>query len=931
MITRTHIAQEYETMRQRKCVYLLIVLLACGIGSSVAGILSARQRARINPDFQALLTTIHPDPEYAPGDVSRLERAAVRGTHVMYHAIVHVSDPLLVRASGATVCSVYKGFVTALVTPDQIIALARTDGVTYVDRGSINRPTLDVSVPETGAALVQAGFLRGTPYRGKGVILVIYDTGIDWRHLDFRSATDTTKSRVLAIWDQTLTPNAGEAPPAGFPYGVEYVQAQINAELGPSPPGLVRSRDYNGHGTHVAGIAAGNGQASFGKLVGMAPDADLIVINGGNGFFYESLMIDGLTYAASKAVALGEPVVVNWSTGQHEGPHDGTSPYELAADAFSQTQGRVVVAAAGNNGGDSIHTSGTLAANGGSASISLVVPSYTPFPTPNNNRFNFDVWFKGFPSVIATAMSPSGYSTGAVLNDSTKVGNSTLDGTFTLYNGLSYTDDQDRLVALDVRDATTEVPKSGTWLLTLTNSSDSAASYDAWLSYHTIWSNGLTTTVTGGDDIETVGMPATARSVISCGAYVTKFSWPIYTDTYAGFLGPDITGDIGPFSSKGPTRDGRIKPDISAPGAGVASALSSDVDTSGQAVWIYPGQKYIVYWGTSMSAPHVAGGAALLLGAFPSATAEEIKSLLTSTATIDNLEGSTPNTVWGYGKLDILNGLARKLSSSAVVTRMLHAYDGSASNALFILTGSAKCAVRISPLVSGQLAALTVALTTPAFQPISGTGNLICEVLSDSGGLPAARLGSAVLCPLSRLSPGPPVNYIVMLGAGVGVSVGTDIHVVLSLDTPSDTLRIRSEDVTNGTRSSVFNGSTWAGVVTNHRIRAVVATTAGLTATRPGDAGVPVRSSLVQNYPNPFNPSTRIAYSIGAWGSVSLRIFDILGREVAVLVNERQEAGSYQVTWNGRNASDQQVSSGVYLYRLSTNGFVQTRKMILVR
>ncbi|HXX65052.1 MAG TPA: hypothetical protein VEO56_14740, partial [Bacteroidota bacterium] len=187
----------------------LALLVACAFSSALSGTLSTEQRARIHRNFQALLSTVYPDQTWQPGNVRRLSRDGLRPESNQYHAIVYTADPSIVRASGATVVSTYDGFVTALVTPDQVLKLAQSDGIRFIDAGATRHKVNDVSIPETGATLLQGGLLNATDYMGSGVIIILYDTGIDWKHLDFRSPTDPTKSRILFIWDQTLTPQAG--------------------------------------------------------------------------------------------------------------------------------------------------------------------------------------------------------------------------------------------------------------------------------------------------------------------------------------------------------------------------------------------------------------------------------------------------------------------------------------------------------------------------------------------------------------------------------------------------------------------------------------------------------------------------------------------------------------------------------------------------
>jgi hypothetical protein len=110
-----------------------------------------------------------------------------------------------------------------------------------------------------------------------------------------------------------------------------------------------------------------------------------------------------------------------------------------------------------------------------------------------------------------------------------------------------------------------------------------------------------------------------------------------------------------------------------------------------------------------------------------------------------------------------------------------------------------------------------------------------------------------------------------------------------------------------------------------------VTTATGVNAIEPGTVGVPVAFELGQNYPNPFNPSTRIGYTIGERGLVTLEVFDVLGRAVATLVNESQAAGSYQIVWNGRNSANIPVTSGVYFYRLRSGAFSRTNAMVLLK
>jgi hypothetical protein len=106
----------------------------------------------------------------------------------------------------------------------------------------------------------------------------------------------------------------------------------------------------------------------------------------------------------------------------------------------------------------------------------------------------------------------------------------------------------------------------------------------------------------------------------------------------------------------------------------------------------------------------------------------------------------------------------------------------------------------------------------------------------------------------------------------------------------------------------------------------VIAAYTKLTNMKTLSAGIPVTYKLSQNYPNPFNPTTNIKYSIPKESLVSLKVFDILGREVANLVDLKQTAGSYEINFNASK-----LASGVYLYKIDTGDFVQTKKMQLIK
>ncbi|MGA3287978.1 MAG: S8/S53 family peptidase [Bacteroidota bacterium] len=900
------------TRYTRTSILLLIVVYAA-FGAD----LTDKQRSKLHPLFRSLITKSSQPLLKTSSRLNRIASTVSSDGTLRYGAIVYTRDVEEIRSMGIHVNSVLPEFVTAQLTPSDMVRLADLESVKFLDPGKVHHPLLDVSVPETGATLLHSGFINNTPYKGAGAIVLIYDTGIDWKHFDFRKS-DTTKSRILFIWDQTLTAGIGESAPSGFSYGVEYTQTQIENELNGTKRGVVREKDIEGHGTHVTSTAAGNGFSFNNKYVGMAPEADIIVVKGGDGTFSSTGEIDGLTYAQNKAG--GKPIVVNMSLGGQIGSHDGTNDDEVAVDNFVKNAGRVVCIAAGNDGGNNIHINGTIA-NGSPAVITVTVPTYTQNPGTANDEFILDIWLPDSNAVNLSVKSPTNsiYSTST---DSSIDGLNRPEGTIDTWNHIEQ-QNQHSHIQVWIHDAASPVPQSGQWTITL-NTTGGSIAYDAWLDSE-LGDGSASASLVGGNTNKTVAMPGTASGAITVGAYVSKWYWYSYDNTGPWNYGTDRTGNIANFSSIGPTADGQQKPDITAPGQMIVAALSSDVDTTGSASDIVLGQKHQVMMGTSMATPHVTGGTALLLGANPLLTAAQIKSLCTSTANSDSYATGLPNYIWGCGKFDVLEAMAKSIWSSASVVRTTLAYDGTTTSKFVRVTGTQKAAVRFSPTTSGTLTGIQVYITSLPNRPIAGSGPLVCDVYTDNAGFPGTKIGSSVSQPFSLLSPFTN-NYIQMTTANVNVTSGTAYYAVLSIANTTDSVLVRYEDVTTGTRSLLFNGSSWSAQIYNLRIRSIVTTTSGLTGVDGSLALQPQEYRLMQNYPNPFNPTTKIAYTIPVASKVTLKIFNLLGQLVATLVDEQQEANTYVKEFDASR-----LASGTYFYQINAGNFNSTKKMTLMK
>jgi subtilisin family serine protease len=543
--------------------------------------------------------------------------------------------------------------------------------------------TLDQSRVDTRANEVhQANYSTSPPvyngYSGEGVLVVAIDTGIDWEHGDFIKDADGT-SRIVCLWDQTITPwlSNNESGPLDFPYGVEYTRVEINDEIDGSPTNLVRSIDTYGHGTHVMGIIAGDGSATGDPdnypaytYTGMAPGADILVVKSD---LYSSQIVDGIDYAFKKAEELNKPVVINLSLGSQFGAHDGSSLFEEAINQATG-YGRSIVVSAGNEGSDGVHApflhaEGTVS-TGDTITIPFIVPEYTPNYGGGNDIIAFNLWYQGLDDMRIEVVSPNGDTLYADKGRSRE--NRYLDdGAISIDNAsdgpdINNGDNSCTILIWDYYSADT--PVSGEWQINISGTDiQEGGHFDAWMFISQTGIEEASFRADVASNEELVGMPGTVQNVITVAAHSTRTNWPDDLGNPIPITGA-VQNDLAFFSSPGPTRDdpgyvtGMAKPDISAPGFGIISALSSDAYYIGLDYQTVDGE-HAVMWGTSMSAPHVAGTVALLFEKNPTLSSAEVKSVLLDNARSDAFTGAVPNDEWGYGKLDAYEAIQDVLSA----------------------------------------------------------------------------------------------------------------------------------------------------------------------------------------------------------------------------------------------------------------------------
>jgi subtilisin family serine protease len=470
------------------------------------------------------------------------------------------------------------------------------------------------------AAVKLPAFTARSGLTGRGTVVGVVDTGIEVGHPSF-------DGRILRLWDQTL--NGSGVPEGG--YGVEL-----------DGPTLTQSRDTIGHGTHVAGIAAGSDQV-YG---GVAPGAGLVIVKSD---LLTAHIADGIRYIFRVAADLGCPAVVNLSLGGHGDSHDGTDSLSSVIEE-AVGPGRIVCCAAGNEGNDNIHAR-VLLRQGRTRTISCALrrrgTDEAPFVAALNG------WYPGGDQLAVAVVSPSDEQTPfqPVLTDGSPVRDYTLaEGTVRVVTPGPDPANGDHNFFVLIEPAAAEAPSPntppvspGAWRLRLQGTDVTDGTVDVWSTDESVAQFTGRTVV----DSMKIGSPGAATRAITLASYTTKVEWQ---DMFGGMHQSGLElDDISDFSSEGPRRDGVDKPDLAAPGAMIAAALSAH---SGVSPRVLVDDRHTIKAGTSMATPFVSGLVALLLERDPQLEPEAVKELLRSSSAIPGQAEGSFDPKWGYGILD---------------------------------------------------------------------------------------------------------------------------------------------------------------------------------------------------------------------------------------------------------------------------------------
>ncbi len=550
----------------------------------------------------------------------------------------------------------YGGVLTAMIPLNRFAELSASGICESIDVGHKMTPLMDRVRNNLGIDRIYQGLDLPQGYDGTGVVIGIIDQSFEFCHPSFYDTTGT-QLRVKRVWNQG--DDTGTSP-YGFNYGSEYTtEAQMMA--------VFTDDSIAFHGTHVAGIAAGCGAPSGRGMAyrGIAPGADIVFVPT---LFTQASILDAINYIHEYAQSVNKPCVINMSFGTLSGPHDGTASWERFMSSFMEqnTDSIALVASAGNGGNGKEHIGKQF-----SASDTLV--TRVNYLQGINMDGTVNLWAEQNFSFALSLVNVNTFEqedfTGFFSNSTDTIFTTTLVATngytinceFFLNEISSY----NNLYNAGVYIYSDTVPEKREVILSVTSDTDDNLLH-IWgdkLSYELSYV--LEEAVEGDGQYTIAGFGANTDAVISVGAYNTRLN----VNSYNGHIineTDEVTGNIWSSSSIGPTRDGRVKPDITAPGQYIVAPSSRYAYNPMMGAiydtiqWNGYTEKYAAISGTSMSAPIVTGIIALWMQHNPSLGIEELRNIIHNTARNDRFTGHVvdqPSNIWGHGKVNAYGGL----------------------------------------------------------------------------------------------------------------------------------------------------------------------------------------------------------------------------------------------------------------------------------
>lgn len=572
-------------------------------------------------------------------------------------AYIRYSSPAVVeqlRGMGVRVDAVGKTVLTAYVPLELLDEVAALDEVECIQAATKAEVLMDTARIDTRVADVEkAQVIEGinTPFTGRGVMVAAIDGGLDFTHPAFYNDAKT-ELRLKRVWVHDAKSGT---PPAGFSYG---------AELKSEKDILAYKTDlaYYSHGSHVMNIAAGANTAS--PYHGIAPEATLAFSN-----FTEvdKGISDAIQYLFATADTLGLPAVINMSLGTQMGPHDGTSLRDILSDELTGP-GKILVGAAGNDGMVDMHITKTFTDTDTEMLAGMAFLENCP------GIGELQIWGEPGKTLKVNVCTIDKQTMQPVYKsrtfDCTKTKTTTVtlqkpydmsSGFFKIVTQTSPLNNKPMAhINLNIRDYKPDK------VIAVLVTSEAGATVHGWSNpNYCCFKKHLDNMHTPDPRYGVCEIGGTGRNIITVASYNTKND--VKTLSGEPMATGYAIGGISPFSNSGPSADGRIKPDVAAPGSLIVSAFNStspnDPSIVANIEWNGKKYPYGVMQGTSMASPHVTGVIALWLQANGRLTPDQIRQTLDNTCRRDANTGDMAGNTWGRGKIDAYNGLVYVLKN----------------------------------------------------------------------------------------------------------------------------------------------------------------------------------------------------------------------------------------------------------------------------
>ena len=608
------------------------------------------------------MVALSTDPVEATAANAHLQKAKAKSRSAMFTAdgekmrcFIKVNDESAIdslKMLGVDIHALATTVMTADIPVSQIAAVEALNGVVAIDVAQeatmmMDSARLDTRVNDEAAYRSESG----EAFLGKDVIVGMIDGGLDFTHPNFYTS-DRTTPRIKRVWLQDVTTGT---PPEGFSAGTELTTTEAIETAG-------TDLQYYSHGSHTTGIAAG-ADTSGSPYYGIARESDIVFSNFTD---TDHSIMNAIKWIFDYADSQDKPAVINMSLGTVIGPHDGTSLRDQFMDEMAAKPGHIMVGATGNNAANPVHISKTITANDTllvgigfaqsmnmagygfldfwgdvdkSFKISLVTIDSTDVNNPQivykSRNFNAANSLNSTITLQAPFDKCSGFYKIAT-------GKNTLNNRANAYLELQISDYKPAMIAVMITTNEDSITVHG-WANT------TYCAFRDFLPFMDPADNKYSVCEIGG----------TGKNIISVGSYNTKAYYKDINDN-VGTTGLQ-NGAISVFSNIGPSIDGRMKPEVIAPGCMVTSSLNgTGTDATRISTTQFNGKTYYygAMMGTSMAAPHVTGVIATWLQACPTLKPDDIRDVLAHSARSDQWTGATPNNNAGYGKIDAFAGLA---------------------------------------------------------------------------------------------------------------------------------------------------------------------------------------------------------------------------------------------------------------------------------